>query len=72
MSMSIALRPYALMAFWYAAASSPALPQELSSLLPLHPPNDGITSPPALRTVLIVCWSTPPVSGLPPSHCGLQ
>ena len=35
MSMSIALSPYALITFWYAPASSPALAQELSSLLPL-------------------------------------
>lgn len=60
------------MTFWYAAASSPALEQELSSLLPLQPPKDGMTSPPADRTVLTVCWSTPPVSGRLPSHWGLQ
>ena len=42
------------MTFWYAPASSPALPQRCSSLLPLQPPNDRTTSPPAPRMVLMV------------------
>src|SRR6266540_6099433 len=60
------------MTFWYAPASADADEHFSPSLLPLHPPNDTITSPPAPRIALIFAWSSPPVSGREPSHAGLQ
>src|SRR2546430_6813315 len=72
MSMSIALRLYALMTFWYAPASADADEQCSPSLLPLKPPIDTMTSPPAPRIALIFDWSSPPVSGPLPSHIGVQ
>ena len=60
------------MTCWYAPASASGVEQFGPSLLPLQPPNDGTMSPPAARMALIVCWSTPPVSGRWPSHAGLQ
>src|SRR4051812_36466711 len=44
----------------------------MPSLLPSQPPNDGITSPPAARMLLIADWSEPPVRLRSPSHFGLQ
>jgi hypothetical protein len=41
-------------------------------LLPLHPPKEIWTSPPAARIALMVLWSTPPVSGRLLSHAGEQ
>src|ERR687890_156882 len=72
MSMSIALSANASMTLWYASASASGVAQFGPSLLPLHPPNDGTTSPPAARIALIVCWSTPPSSGRWLSHDGVQ
>src|SRR2546429_1881219 len=60
------------MPFGYAPASADADKQCSPSLMPLHPPKDTITSPPAPRIALIFDWSSPPVSGRAPSHCGLQ
>jgi hypothetical protein len=72
MSMSIALRPNASITFWYAPASRSGVAQFGPSLLPLHPPNDGTTSPPAARMALIVLACAPPVRPPSPSHTGLQ
>jgi hypothetical protein len=63
MSTSNAFSDSALMTFWYAAASSPALLQLSPSLFPDQPPTETTTSPPFERIVLIACWSTPPVNG---------
>src|SRR3954451_12105567 len=60
------------MTCWYAPASAWAVEQFGPSLLPCQPPKDGTMSPPAERIALIVCWSTPPVSGRFESHAGLQ
>src|SRR3954468_12614860 len=57
---------------WYAPARSAALLQTCSSHGPCAPPNEATTSPPAPRMLLIVLWSTPPVSGRLASHIGLQ
>src|SRR6476620_8171586 len=72
MSMSMYFRLYALITCWYAAASALALEQFGPSLLPLHPPKEISTSPPAERIELMVLWSTPPVSGRVLSHIGVQ
>src|SRR5215475_14180995 len=60
------------MTFWYAPASAEADEQCSPSLLPLYPPKDTTTSPPAERIALICVWSLPPVSARSPSHFGLQ
>src|SRR3954470_11823071 len=60
------------MTFWYAPASADADEQCSPSLLPLKPPKETMTSPPAPRIALIFAWSSPPVSGREPSHSGLQ
>src|SRR5262245_37605474 len=60
------------MTFWYAPASAEAEVHFSPSLLPDQPPNDGMTSPPAARMLLIAVWSEPPVSARSPSHFGLQ
>src|SRR6185369_2811679 len=60
------------MTFWYAPASADADVHFSPSLLPLQPPKDTMTSPPAPRIALIFAWSSPPVSGREPSHIGLQ
>src|SRR4051812_10586473 len=72
MSMSIAFSLYAVMTFWYAPASADADEHFSPSLLPLQPPKDTTTSPPAARMALIFDWSSPPASGREPSHSGLQ
>src|ERR1700730_1682871 len=72
MSMSRPLSPYALITFWYAPVSAPTLVQDRSSLVPEAPPKETITSPPAVRIVLMVFWSWPPVNGRLPSQAGLQ
>src|SRR4051794_30587933 len=59
------------MTFWYAPARSSGVEQFSPSLLPLQPPNEGITSPPAAR----ICWifvASSPSSGREPSHAGSQ
>ena len=60
------------MTFWYAPASAEADEQCSPSLLPLYPPKDTTTSPPAPRIALICVWSSPPVSARSPSHFGLH
>src|SRR5215475_5322800 len=60
------------MTFWYAPARAEADEQCSPSLLPLYPPKDTTTSPPAPRIALICVWSLPPVSARSPSHFGLQ
>ena len=72
MSMSSAFRWYALITFWYAPASAEALEHFSPSLLPLQPPTETTTSPPAARMDLIALSSEPPVSAREPSHFGLQ
>src|ERR1041385_4859010 len=72
MSMSMAFSAYALITFWYAAASAAALPQVCPSHGPAAPPNETATLPPAPRMLLMVVWSLPPVSGRLPSHSGSQ
>src|SRR6266542_393028 len=57
---------------WYAPASAVADVQRSPSLVPLQPPKETITSPPAPRIALIFDWSMPPVSGRLPSQRGLQ
>src|SRR3954452_18597513 len=61
-----------MITFWYAPASAEALEQCSPSLLPLQPPNETTTPPPAERIELIADWSDPPVSARSPSHLGLQ
>src|SRR6266545_2933405 len=72
MSMSIALRLYALTTCWYAPASAEAELQFGPSLLPLQPPKEITMSPPAARIALMFCWSTPPVRERWLSHIGVQ
>src|SRR5215207_806640 len=72
MSMSMYFRLYALITCWYAPARACALVQFGPSLLPLQPPNEICTSPPADRIALITFWSTPPSSGRLLSHAGEQ
>ena len=63
---------------WLAGLRDPhvaralALLHDCSSQGPLAPPNDATTLPPAPRILLMVVWSTPPVSGRKPSHSGVH
>lgn len=52
--------------------SALALEHFSPSLLPLQPPTEITTSPPAARMDLIAASSDPPVSARLPSHLGLQ
>jgi hypothetical protein len=70
--MSIAVSPKASITFWYAPASASGVEQFGPSLLPLQPPIDGTTLPPAALIALIVLACTPPVRPLSRSHTGLQ
>src|ERR671917_196363 len=72
MSMSIDLSENVSITFWYAPASASAVAQFGPSLLPLQPPIDGTTSPPAARIAAMVLACAPPVSPLDPSQAGLQ
>src|SRR5215217_4769142 len=72
MSMSIALRWWASMTFWYAPAKAEALEHFSPSFLPAQPPNDTTTSPPPARIFPMAVASTPLVSERSPSHFGLQ
>src|SRR5687768_13759920 len=72
MSMSIAFKLKASITFWYAPASASGVEQFGPSLLPLQPPIDGTTSPPAARIAAMVLACAPPVRPLLPSQAGLQ
>src|SRR5687768_12832324 len=72
MSMSMDLSWNVSMTFWYAPASASGVAQFGPSLLPLQPPIDGTTSPPADRIAAMVSACAPPVRLLAPSQAGLQ
>src|SRR5690242_16008603 len=55
MSRSMYLRPYAETTAWYSAWSAETLVQAWASSMPVAPPKDTFTSPPAARTAAI--WS---------------
>src|ERR1035437_266941 len=60
------------MTVWEAPASAAGVLHELPSFLPLQPPKEATTSPPAARMLAIAAWSDPPSRGRLPSHSGLQ
>ncbi len=72
MSKSTTAGPTALMTCCTAPAKADDEEQFGPSLLPDQPPKETCTLPPAPLMAEIVCASTPPVSGLEPSHIGLQ
>src|SRR4051812_37770210 len=55
MSRSMYLRPYAETTAWYSACNAVTLVQAWASSMPVAPPKDTFTSPPAARTAAI--WS---------------
>src|SRR4051812_33129174 len=55
MSRSMYLRPYADTTAWYSACRALTSVQAWASSMPVAPPKDTLTSPPAARTALI--WS---------------
>src|SRR3954449_5770981 len=55
MSRSMYLRPYAETTAWYSACRAETLVQAWASSMPVAPPKDTFTSPPAARTAAI--WS---------------
>src|ERR1700730_14172005 len=72
MSKSTTAGPTPLMTCWTAPAKSDDDEQFGPSLLPDQPPKEIWTLPPASLMAEMVCASTPPVTGLCPSHIGVQ